>query len=186
MWLAALVALGSAFVWKAGYVVTRDVGAAWFAWAAVTLTAPVVLHGTLVYPDAVAGAVLAAGTLGLVIISERTRSPPFSKTASAGFGTRSGGRCGLGAAVSLLPWLHTRLALLAFVLACVLLVRFRTAVHLGIARWRDAAAFAIPIVVSLTGWIAFFRIIYGTFSPSAPYGDERPSRRHVWQRACSA
>lgn len=174
VWLAALVALGSAFVWKAGYVLTRDVGAAWFAWAAVTLTAPVVLHGTLVYPDAVAGAVLAAGTLGLVIIGERTRLAALQQDGERRIQYTVWGPLWLGAAVSLLPWLHTRLALLAFVLACVLLLRFRTAVHLGIARWRDVVAFAIPIVVSLTGWIAFFRIIYGTFSPSAPYGDEAP------------
>ena len=71
VWIAALAALGSTFVWKAGYIVTRDVGAAWFAWSAVVLTAPAVLHGTLIYPDPIGGMMLAGGALALVSTRER-------------------------------------------------------------------------------------------------------------------
>src|SRR5689334_21907655 len=45
VWIALLTGIGTALVWKAGYQLTHDVGAAWFAWAGVALTVPVVLHG---------------------------------------------------------------------------------------------------------------------------------------------
>ena len=73
VWIAAFAALGTAFVWRAGYLLTRDAGAAWFGWAVVALTVPVVLHGTLVYPDPMAGVVLAGGALALVAVSEHGR-----------------------------------------------------------------------------------------------------------------
>ena len=55
------------------YIVTRDVGAAWFAWSAAGLTVPVVLHGTLIYPVPIAGVLLAGGALALVSARERWR-----------------------------------------------------------------------------------------------------------------
>src|SRR4029450_12137977 len=51
VWMASLTALGSIFIWRAGYIFTRDIGAAWFGWSAVVLSVPVVLYGTLIYPD---------------------------------------------------------------------------------------------------------------------------------------
>jgi hypothetical protein len=45
-WIGLLGAFGSMFVWQAGYIVTRDVGSAWFGWSAVVLTAPALVHGT--------------------------------------------------------------------------------------------------------------------------------------------
>jgi hypothetical protein len=44
------------------------------------------------------------------------------------------------------------------------------------ARWnkRAAAALLTPIAIALTGWFAFFFWIWGTVSPSAPYGASEP------------
>jgi hypothetical protein len=70
-----------------------------------------------------------------------------------------------GAALAILPWLHTRFVVLAVMLGAAILIR------LGQRRaWRDAAAFASIPVISAAGWFAFFNAVYGTFSPSAPYG----------------
>jgi hypothetical protein len=71
-----------------------------------------------------------------------------------------------------LPWLHTRFAVLAggfgaLVLWALVTDRSRPAR----ARIRRALRFAALPVVSAAGWFAFFRIIYGTFNPAAPYGD---------------
>ncbi len=176
VWIAVLVAIGSSFVWQAGYIVTGDPSAAWFAWGAVTLTVPVILHGTLVYPDHVAGTLLAGGTLALVAMNQRTResgAPPqhggdrtVQWTLARSFW--------LGAAVGSLPWLHTRLALPGAILGFVLLLRLKASLGAKVAKWHDFAAFAVPIVASATGWFAFFWITYGTFNPSAPYGDRIP------------
>ena len=68
-----------------------------------------------------------------------------------------------GAALALLPWLHTRFALLAAALGLVIVARFWR-------RWRIIAAFLAIPVISAIGWFAFFDAIYGEFNPAAPYG----------------
>ena len=159
VWIAIVTAIGSMFVWRAAYVFTRDIGAAWFGWSAVALTAPVVVHGTLSYPDPIGGVMLAGGALALVLIRDRSRP-------STSFW--------MAVPVAILPWLHTRLALPAMLLGFVLVLRLAAAIYRRSATWRDAAAFATPIVLSVGGWFAFFRIIYGTFNPSAPHWDHVP------------
>ena len=182
VWSALLAALGSVFVWRAAYIVTRDVGSAWFGWSAVGLTSPVLFHGTLIYPDPIAGTMLAGGELALVSVRERWRERPDA-----------GGEAGVrtdpwrlrqsfwsGLPVAVLPWLHTRLAVPAVLLGFVLLLRYWGAVHRRALTWRDVAAFAAPIVLSLVGWLAFFHTLYGTFNPSAPLWNHVPlSVRHV-------
>ena len=170
-----LTALGSVFVWKAGYILTREVGAAWFGWSALVLTAPVVLHGTLIYPDPIGGVMLAGGALALVSAREWGRESPDSRERT-GRTDRSRLRQSfwIGLPVAFLPWLHTRLALPALLLGGVLLLRLGAAVGRRGATWRDVAAFSTPIILSLGGWFVFFRIIYGTFNPSAPYWDHVP------------
>jgi hypothetical protein len=169
IWIAMLVAFGSTLVWKAAYLLTKDAGSAWFGWCAVTITSPVVLHGSLIYPDPIGAVMIAAGTYALVVIAVHTRSGN-SVEASPLSGWRW---LWVGAAIGALPWLHTRLALPAAAMAFALLLRL-AAMARGRAKWVSIAAFAIPIAVSITVWFAFFRIVYGTFNPSAPYGDQLP------------
>ncbi len=173
--VAALVAIASAYVWKASYVFTGDAGAAWFGWATVALTAPVLLHGTLIYPDPVAGAPLAVGMYALLIARERTRDARRTAASVPSPSRRSTWIwASAGVAIGLLPWLHTRLALAAFCLGCVLLLRLAGAMRTGADGWQSAVAFFVPIVVSLSGWFAFFWTIYGTLNPQAPYGAQLP------------
>lgn len=158
VWVAVLTAFGSMLVWRAGFVLTRDAGAAWFAWSAVALTVPALLYGTLIYPDPIGGVMLAGGALALVVVRGRWSGTSFWAAVP----------------VAVLPWLHTRLVLPAMLLGFVLLLRLGAALYRRAATWRDAAAFAAPIALSLGGWFAFFRIIYGTFNPSAPHWDHVP------------
>ena len=176
VWVAMLTALGSVFVWRAGYILTRDAGAAWFAWSALALTAPVMLHGTLIYPDPIGGVMLAGGALALVSARERWRHSADARQITEDRTDRSRLRQSfwIGLAVAFLPWLHTRLALPALLLGLVLLLRLGGVVHRRAATWRDIAAFTAPIVLGLGGWFAFFRILYGTFNPSAPHWDHVP------------
>jgi hypothetical protein len=170
VWIAALVAFGSALIWRAGYLVTRDAGAAWFGWCAVTLTVPVVLHGSLVYPDPLGGLMLAGGTYALAVVDDCGSASNEPRRVRANLALWFW----VGLGTGLLPWLHTRLALAAAPLSAVLLLRLGAAVRRGAATRKHVAAYAIPIAVCFAGWLAFFRILYGTFNPSVPYGDQLP------------
>jgi hypothetical protein len=156
LWIAVIGALGTLFVWKAAYTVTSDVSAAWVAWAAAALTAPVVLESTLIYPDSVAGTVLSAGMLAMLTAS----SLSIQRAAALGLG------------IGLLPWLHTRFAPLAAILAVA--VGFRLIHTPGGWRrsWRTLLGLFSPIVVSVTAWLLFFAYVYGTFDPVAPYAGQ--------------
>jgi hypothetical protein len=73
-----------------------------------------------------------------------------------------------GLALATLPWMHTRLAVLAATLGGLALVR--------LAHARDAmskaVAFLIAPAMSALGWLFFFVIIYGVPDPTAPYGGD--------------
>jgi hypothetical protein len=158
VWIAVLVAIGAGLVWKAGYVLTSDVGAAWFGWAVVVLTAPIAVYGSLIYPDSIAGIVFAACALAVVQADARTERTPWRLTGSVA----------LGAAIGVLPWLHVRLALPACIFAIVLLAR---ATRFGQGRARHVAAMSAPFAVSLAGFMAFSWLINGSINPAASIGD---------------
>src|SRR5262249_34698393 len=67
-----------------------------------------------------------------------------------------------GAALAVLPWLQTRLAVLAIAAAVCVCLRVRDR--------RRLAAFAAVPLISAASWFAFFVIVYGTPNPTAPYG----------------
>ena len=73
-----------------------------------------------------------------------------------------------GAALALLPWLHTRFAVLAATLGGLILVRLAHAPN----PFAKASAFlAIPAAGALA-WMGFFLAVYGTPDPTAPYGGD--------------
>ena len=157
-WIAAIAALGTVFVWKAAHALTGDAMSAWFAWATAALTAPMILEGTLVYPDAVAGTILAAGVLAILTAA----SISFPAALGTGF------------AIGLLPWLHTRLAIPAGLLTALLLLRIAGNTGGWRTGWRLAIALAVPVAASVGVWFVFFYRLYGSFSPSAQYYDRIP------------
>ena len=152
------VRVGAALVWHAGWRLTGDARAAWFGWASVALTAPFLFQAFTVYPDGL-GAVLVMTGIVALVDPDRLSSP-----------LRAAGH---GAALALLPWLHTRYALLAVVLGVALVCEARDE-----PRSADIVAACVRLVpvVSAACWFLSFYLIYGTFNPAAPYGGYTQSR----------
>ncbi len=149
VFLALIAAAGSMLLWRTAYRLTRSASAAWFAWAAGALSAPFYFQAFSVFPDGLAAT--------LVLFAAR---PLFEE--SAGKKTW----IAAGAALGLLPWLHTRFAVIAGTLGAVLLLRLIWSAE---GRSRVTPFLSVP-VTSAIAWVGFFRIVYGTFDPRAPYG----------------
>jgi hypothetical protein len=148
--LALISAIATALAWSAVWRVTGDAGASWFGWATVALSVPFVFEAFTVFPDGLGGSIVMAGMLVAVagaVVSERTL-------------------IAAGTALALLPWLHTRFALTAGALAVVISARQLPSAD----RIRRIASFLIVPAVSGIAWFWFFYAIYGTPSPTAPYG----------------
>ncbi len=167
--LVLVSALGMLLIWRTVWLLTGDAGAAWFAWG-TSLGAPFFFHSYAVYPDALGAVLVATGVFALVRLELGRPLPPWRWVLH-------------GAALALLPWLHTRFAVAAAVLgACIGL---RLLASMGFpgqrSRWhedsaahastgRALVAFLVIPAISAVAWFGFFRIIWGTFSPTAPYG----------------
>lgn len=142
-----MVAMAGAWLaWRAGWDVTRDARAAWFGTLATVGAAPFFLHGAAIFPDA------PASVLALLVVSALLRDAPMSPAVQA-------------IALGLLPWLHTRYAILSVGLGAMVLARL-----VATSAWRRVVIFLAPAVLLALAWFGFFYAIYGTPSPSAPYG----------------
>lgn len=144
-----MTAAASALSWQAAWLLTASVSAAWFAWAAVFLTTPFFFHGFTIYPDGVGGLFTAAGVWLLVTLAMRRPAATWQLALS-------------GVALSVLPWLHARFALVAGALGAAIVLRLWD-------RRRAAVFLAAPLVVA-AGWFTYFYVIWGTPNPSAPQG----------------
>jgi hypothetical protein len=160
VFLALLGAVASALAWRLCFSLTGRPGAAWFGWAAASLPVPVLFHASSIYPDGL-GAILVLTGAAALIHADRLTIPRALLH---------------GAALALLPWLHTRFVLLAAALALCLLARLATLARAATApRVRTAvtavavAFLAVP-AASAAAWFGFFYVVYGTPDPSAPYG----------------
>ncbi len=183
--LALLSALGTALVWRAAYRLTGRADAAWFGWASVALSTPFFFHAFTVYPDAAGAVILMVGVTALLGFE----APPGVAGASAEargpvgrphpWGTS--GWLGVGVAIALLPWLHSRYAIAAGVAGACLTFRL-----LGRRAYGRLAALAVVPAVSAAGWFAYFRIIYGDFNPAVAYGYDTQSHLATIPRALPA
>ena len=154
VWFLALVAAaGTALAWYVSWKMTASATAAWFGWASVALSTSFLFHAFAIYPDIVASVVFLA-TVGALA---STPTPV--------------GWFALGSAVACLPWLHTRFAVIAAVLALLVAER---ALHRA-DRWRCVLAFAVVPLVSAIVWFGFFWVIYGTPDPAVAYGRSSPT-----------
>jgi hypothetical protein len=172
--LLVLSALGSALMWHLAFMVTAREDAAWFGWAAVTLSSTWLFHSFTVYPDGPGGLLVLTGVWALLRADqERT-------------GARSGSDHGLtpiappqltsvvpwfwhGVALAALPWMHTRFSVLAGGLGALVLLRLPHVTNAA----AKAFAFLVVPAVSFVGWLAYFIAIYGTANPAAPYGAQQ-------------
>jgi len=145
--LVALAAAASALAWLIAFRVTGDAAAGWFGWAATTMSVPFFFHATAIFPDGL-GAMLVLTAL-LPLVEPRARAP--------------GWLAAVGGALAILPWLHSRFAILAgaagLVVAARIVAEEPRRVH------RLLAFLAVP-VVGAGAWFLFFQVIYGTPNPS--------------------
>jgi hypothetical protein len=153
--LLILSAAAAGLAWELARRVTGRTDAAWFGWAAVVCAPTLLVNTFTVYPDGPGGLLVLTGVWALI----RAREEQASGAESAWPWLFH------GAALALLPWLHTRFALLAGCIGAL--------VVLDLSRTRNAAAkasafLAVPSVSALA-WIGFFVAVYGAPDPSIPY-----------------
>jgi hypothetical protein len=159
IFLIALAACGGALGWHVGWLATRNVRAGWVGWAAVVLSPTIIFHSFTVFPDGAGGVITLTGVWALLrAADERTA------------GSTSVGPWLLhGALLAMLPWLHTRFAVLAGSLGALVLLRLSTTKN---PAGKAVAFLSIPAVSALC-WVGYFIAVYGTPDPAAPYGGSR-------------
>ncbi len=145
--LACLAALAALAVFDlAEHLVGR--GSALLTWVAVCLTVPFVPHSWSIFPE-MPGALLVAW--GAVWLWRAHDDVPSTRWLAR------------GAALALLPWLHTKFI--------VFLALFSVGFGLQLLRRPlKLVAVGAPIALSTALWFYSFHVIYGSWSPEAPYG----------------
>jgi hypothetical protein len=164
VFLIVLSAWGSALAWRLAWRATGSTAAAWFGWAAVTTAAPFLLESFTVFPDGPGAVIVLTGFWALLRTEEKEERGWLPWMLH-------------GLALALLPWLHTRFAVLAGSLGGLILVRIARVPN-PLAK---AVAFLCAPAISAVAWLFFFTVIYGTPDPSAPYGSEtQNSLAYFW------
>jgi hypothetical protein len=157
--LGLVGALGTSIVWYLGLRTTDSPAAAWFGWACCALTTPFVFQATQVFPDGLAASLVLLGVLPTIASDFKDGTHKDS----AGSGLRANMLWLIaGVSLAILPWLQTRLALVAASGGLCVCLRAR---HV-----RQVALFALIPLLSAMAWFGFFYEIYGTPNPAAPYG----------------
>ncbi len=154
--LILIGAAGSALAWHAGWLATRRTDAAWFGWAAVTLPITAIFQSFTIYPDGVGGVLTLTGLWALLRADDESKSGE----------TRVRPWLLHGAALALLPWLHSRFAVLAGGLGALVLLRLSSTKNPA----AKAVAFLGIPAISAVLWVGYFVAIYGRPDPSAAYG----------------
>ena len=172
--LLLLAAIAMTSAWRLAWAVTGSPSAATFAWAVVALGPPWIFNTFAVYPEVPAACAVAlafAWTTGWQAERADRRSPldlPVWRWWAA------------GVAIATLPWFSTKYLVMGAMLGLVTLLRAwlpwpADAAARGRAVLRTAAV-TVPNVISLVGWFLFFKVIWGTWSPTAPYGAQRETK----------
>jgi hypothetical protein len=153
--MVLIAALTAAIMWRVAWRISGSATAAWFGVAGVFATTPFFFHTFTVYPEIIGGLCVACG---LWLLIELADGRAVSDRALIGTGT----------ALALLPWLHSRFAVIAAMLGIVLILRLSSRAN---AAAQIARFLAVPILAG-AAWFAFFWMIWGSPSPTAPYGDD--------------
>ena len=154
VWTIILVAaISAALMWRLAFAISGSVAAAWAGVTGVAWSAPYFFHTFTIYPEIVGGLCVLLGVWLLVALAEG-RDPGAS------------GLLGGGAALAVLPWLHTRFAVLAGIIGILVVLRLTTRP----AWFAKAAAFlAVPAILGVA-WFTFFYVIWGSANPTVAYG----------------
>jgi len=152
--IVLIASISAALTWRLAYRLSgADAASAWVGVAAVFFTAPYFFHTFAIYPEVIGSLCVLAG-LWLLIELADGRVPSSAPLIA------------VGAGLAALPWLHSRFAVLAGVLG--ILVVARLAAHAR-AVANSVTFLSVPVVAGL-GWFAFFYFVWGSPSPTAPYG----------------
>jgi hypothetical protein len=165
VFLLLVSASACALAWWLAWRVTGSASAAWFGWACVTFAAPFLLESSTVLPDGPGAAVVLSGVWALL------RGTWESQAGDRHEGDSIRGVLPWffhGLAFALLPWMHTRFAVIAATLGGLILVRLAHAPN----PLSKAVAFLSAPACSALGWLFFFVIVYGVPDPTAPYGGD--------------
>jgi hypothetical protein len=171
VFLALLFGAAGALTWRAAYKLTGDATSSWVGWAGVVLSAPTFFHSFTVYPDGPA-ALIVIGATSFLLAGQSGRSGQSGLSGRSDQSNSSPWEWSLvGTTIAALPWLHTRLAVVAVALLAVLAVRAvsEESSRSGGSARSVVALLAVP-VISFALWLTFFHVIYGTIDPRAPYG----------------
>jgi hypothetical protein len=121
----------------------------------VCFSAPFFFHTFTIYPEIIGSFCVIAGVWLLVRIAD-------------GHEVSDRVLIGAGAALAALPWLHSRFALISF--AAGVLIAARLAQRSAAVR-RIGLFLSVPTIAAVC-WFAFFYVIWGSPSPTAPYGPD--------------
>ena len=154
MTMILIAALTAAITWRLAWRVSGSVAGAWAGVAAVFATTPYFFHTFTIYPEIIGSLCVAIGAWLLIDLADGREVPPDVLIAT-------------GAALALLPWLHSRFAVIAAVLGVVIVLRLRSRARRVIADHCDSLS--VPAIAGAV-WFAFFWMIWGSPSPTAPYG----------------
>jgi hypothetical protein len=155
VFLVLLAAAASGLAWYVAWCATGRADAAWFAWAVVTLPVTAIFQGFTVYPDGPGGALALTGVWALLRAGHEARSGASAATPWFLH----------GAALAMLPWLHSRFAVLAGGFGALILLRLASTTNPA----AKAVAFLAVPALSAVLWVGYFLVIYGSPDPSSPY-----------------
>ena len=146
-------ALTAAITWLLAWRVSGSVAGAWAGVAAVFATTPYFFHTFTIYPEIIGSASVAIGTWLLIDLADGREVATRRLVAT-------------GAALALLPWLHSRFSVIAAALGVTIILRLRSLPSplVPIARF-----LSVPAIAGAS-WFAFFWMIWGSPSPVSPYG----------------
>jgi hypothetical protein len=150
-----IAAMTAVLTWRLAFRVSGSAAGAWAGTMAVFASAPYFFHAFTIYPEIIGSFSVVAGVWLLIELAD-------------GHDVSRRELIAVGTALAVLPWLHTRFAILAGILGVLIVLRL-------IARpsspLRIATFLAVPIAAGIA-WFAFFYFIWGSPSPSAPYGPD--------------
>jgi len=158
-----IAAITAAIMWLLAWRVSGSAAGAWAGVAAVFATTPYFFHTFTIYPEIIGSACVAIGAWLLIDLADLS---PGASAKEDGREVSTLRLVATGAALSLLPWLHSRFAVIAAALGVAILLRLKSlrSPLIPIARF-----LSVPAVAG-AAWLAFFWMIWGSPSPLAPYG----------------
>jgi hypothetical protein len=144
----------AALAWRLAFRLSGSAAGAWMGVAGVMFSAPYFFHAFTIYPEIIGGFCVLAGVWLLVELSS---GAPSTRALLV-----------VGALLAVLPWLHSRFAVLAGIIGILATARLARQA----AAIRRIPAFLLLPAASAGAWFAFFYLIWGTPSPAAPYGPD--------------